>query len=190
LCLIIYEESANNELGTDWKTGYLVMYFRFAGEDRHKALQQLLGGEEFECEKEITWTGKSGITIIAHPDAIYKKDGALIELKSTESTRCRKSPYPHHEDQTKYYMAITGAPYVKLFYTVLGYRLEKFFYEYLVVWSYPNEPKEVLHKIERDAAELKHGIDMKDRKTHHFTRSASITCAAFRPGAIDTPGPG
>jgi hypothetical protein len=37
----------------------------------HRALEELLG-EEFECEKELTYVGSNGIPIKLTPDAIQK----------------------------------------------------------------------------------------------------------------------
>ena len=100
--------------------------YYWSGEYKQRALQELLGSDDFDCEKEVIWNG-GPVRIIAHPDAIYKKDGAVIEFKTTESTRVIKiksksteltesrsrstGPYPHQIKQIKAYMSILGTPY-------------------------------------------------------------------------------
>ena len=135
--------------------------YYFGGELKHRLLQELLG-DEFECEKEIVWTGKSGIKIIGHADAVYK-DGAVVEIKTTESTKVLKAPYEHHIKQLKNYMAILGAPYGKLFYMILGYpKVKDFFPEYSVFFDYRAEKEEILRELEEKAGELQKGIDLRD----------------------------
>ena len=41
-----------------------------------------MGDDEFECEKEIIWNG-----IVAHPDVIHEKSGAVVEFITTEDAR-------------------------------------------------------------------------------------------------------
>jgi hypothetical protein len=54
------------------------------GELFHNQLGGLLG-QEFICEQKIAWTGpKTGIKVIAHPDAIWLKDGAKIPIEISE----------------------------------------------------------------------------------------------------------
>ena len=147
-----------------------IKYF-YAGEEKHRNLQALLG--DWECEKEIVWNGGStfAVPIVAHPDAVYRQeDGTIVvaEIKTTESTRVSKQattkgPYPHHIKQLKAYMAILGAQYGKLLYMILGYpNVKEYFPEYLVTFQYADEKKEILQKLKVDAAELQHGIDSKN----------------------------
>lgn len=119
-------------------------------------------GDEFECGKEVVWNGP--VPVIGHPDAIHKNDGAVIEFKTTESTRViKEGPYSYHIAQTKAYMTLLNAPYSKILYLILGYpNVKEYFPEYLVTFSYKNEPRAILTKLEADAAELQRAIDQKD----------------------------
>ena len=42
----------------------------------------------------------------AHPDMIHKESGAVVELKTTNSTKVMKEPYSSHLKQLKTYMNI------------------------------------------------------------------------------------
>jgi len=55
--------------------------FLLGGQLGHLRHREILGEDDFEFEKEIVYTGKSGITIVGHPDAIHKESGAIIEFK-------------------------------------------------------------------------------------------------------------
>jgi len=87
--------------------------YLFGGKIKHLVLEELLEFTgEFEIEKEIVWTGKSGITLVGHADLVHKETRAVIELKTNESTRVLKEgPYEHHLSQIKSYMSMTDAPY-------------------------------------------------------------------------------
>lgn len=56
-------------------------------------------------------------------------------------------------------MAILGARYGVLFYMIIGYtkQIKDYFVEYL--GDYPNEPHNIIRRLEADAAELQRGID-------------------------------
>jgi hypothetical protein len=47
---------------------------------------------------------------------------------------------------------------------IVGYskQISDYFPEYLVLWDYPNEPRDILTKLEADAAELQRGTDEKN----------------------------
>jgi hypothetical protein len=141
-----------------------IKYF-MGGEWKHRALQELLG-DEYDCEKEIIWEGKSGIKIVGHADAVHKQTGVVVEFKTTESTKVTQAPYIHHVNQTSAYMSILNAQYGKILYMVLGYprasQIETYFPEYLITFDYANQKREILDKLERDALELQAGIDAKD----------------------------
>lgn len=147
-----------------------IKYFH-QGIMKHQLLQDLLGKEEFEIEKEIVYTCKNGLKIIAHPDLIYKKDGAVVEIKTTESMTCQTKYYKHHADQAKIYLAMLGAPYSVLLYVILGYTKEagtNYFPEYILTCS-TNERREILEKLELDATELQKGLDERDpSKVRHI----------------------
>jgi hypothetical protein len=140
-----------------------IKYFH-GGIRKHQLLQELLGEDEFEIEKEIVWTSPKGIQIVGHADLIHKETGVIIELKTTESTRVLKEgPYEHHLSQLKAYLAITGSSYGKLLYMILGYpKAANYFPEYLVLWSYRAERAEILERLEKDAIELERGILERD----------------------------
>jgi CRISPR/Cas system-associated exonuclease Cas4 (RecB family) len=152
----------------------------YAGEEKHRNLQSLLG-EDFMCEREFVYRTPKGIEIIAHPDAIYKKDGAIVEIKTSESMRPLKEAYPYHIEQLRAYMAILGTiepelgSYGKLIYMILGYprtsQIETFFPEYLITFDYTSQRREILEKLEADAIELQAGIDTKDpSKVGHIAK--------------------
>ena len=92
------------------------------------------------------------------------RDRAVVEFKTTESTRVLKEPYEHHVKQLKFYMSVLGSPYGKLLYMLLGYsnKIENYFPEYLILFNYKRERDEILHEIETKAVELQNGIDHKD----------------------------
>ena len=91
-------------------------------------------------EKEIVWT-RGGIDIIGHPDAIWKQDHVIVEVKSTTSVGVLKKPFKNHVHQISAYIAMTGAPYGKLFYIILGQPdVKNPFPEYLI--SLTNEERE------------------------------------------------
>jgi PD-(D/E)XK nuclease superfamily len=133
------------------------------GEQRHRELQNLLG-KDFEIEKEVIWTGESGIKIVGHIDAYHKETGAVVELKTTESTKVLKEgPYPYHIAQAKMYMSMVNAPYAKIFYNILGYpKVDNYFPEFLITFDYRAERDEILQRIEKEALELNNGIKSKD----------------------------
>ncbi len=162
LCLrrTAFQRLDRNPPTTDLKK---IKYFH-QGIMKHQLLQDLLGKEEFEIEKEIVYTCKNGLKIIAHPDLIYKKDGAVIEIKTTESTSCQTKYYKHHADQAKAYVAMLGARYAVLLYIILGYTKEagtNYFPEYILKVS-EDERRKILEKLERDATELQRGLDERD----------------------------
>jgi hypothetical protein len=138
-----------------------IKYF-MSGEIKHLYLQELLG-DEFECEKEVVWTSSKGIAVIAHPNAIHKDTGVVVEFKTTESIHVTKEPYVHHIKQLKNYMAIKNTSYGKLLYVILGSTREvkDYFPEYLVTFE-PGEREKVLQDLEADAAELRYGIDSRN----------------------------
>ena len=136
-----------------------LMYF-FGGQSLHRGIAEILG-DEFEYEKEIVWNGDGGIDIIGHPDAIWKQDHVIVEVKSTTSAGVLKKPFKNHVRQISAYIAMTGAPYGKLFYIILGQPdIKNPFQEYLI--SLTNEEREkILTDLENDALELQRGIDSK-----------------------------
>ena len=138
----------------------------------HRSLQELLGEDEFKFEKEIVWNG-GPVPIRDHPDAIHKESGTVIEFKTTESTRIlEEGPYPHHLRQLKSYMSILDAAVGKLSYILMGYfkGLKEYFPEHLVTLE-ENEKKEILSKLERDAAELQYGIAVgRPELVQHITK--------------------
>jgi hypothetical protein len=137
---------------------------------KHRALQNLLGDEDFICEQEHIYVCKDGTKVIAHPDVIYKYKSynnsceAIVEIKTTESRRVIKEPYQHHITQTKMYMSILNASYGVILYMLLGYsnKVTNYFPEHLVLFSYAREKQEILDKLERDAINLRYGLDHKD----------------------------
>jgi len=95
------------------------------GEWKHRALQELLGMEEFSCEEEIIWND-----IIAHPDAIWRPGDiptAIIEIKTTNSVGVSRKCYDSHIKQLKNYLSIMDLNYGKIFYMYLGTNLDEVF---------------------------------------------------------------
>jgi hypothetical protein len=131
-------------------------------ESCHRAIQAILGTEEYDHEKPITWTSKKGVRIHATPDVVHKASGVIFELKTTSATRVMKQAYSNHIEQLKIYLALLNAPYGKLFYIVLGSGTDdSYFKEYLVELK-PGERQKILAKLERDAEEFQRGIREKN----------------------------
>jgi hypothetical protein len=81
------------------------------GIETHRLIQELLGSEEWDVEKEFIFKD-GGINIIAHPDLIHKKTGVIGEIKT--STKMIKQPYPI------------------LYFTIVKYKSIKELHHYLV----------------------------------------------------------
>lgn len=135
------------------------------GEEKHKEYQALLNidKEEFACEREFIHNN----LLVAHPDVISLEDGAIIEIKTTETDSVLDKPHLGNVRQLKAYLAIVGAPYGKLFYTILGKfkrggkDLPTFFPEYMYTLK-PGEREEILQQLEDKAEMLLAGINLRD----------------------------
>jgi CRISPR/Cas system-associated exonuclease Cas4 (RecB family) len=148
------------------------LHFWIGGTIRHLNVQELLG-PDFEYEKEITYTCKNGITIVGHCDAVYK-DGAIIELKTTGSSKVGHEPYQYHILQLAMYMAILNVPQGILLYLIQGSEnnIKDYFPEYHLTMDEPQR-RSILKKIEMLATELQMSMDKKDANlvSHHVANN-------------------
>lgn len=71
-----------------------IKYF-LGGEIKHIQIQALLGGD-WQCEQEVIYTTKSGVKLVAHPDAVWRKQDLVLEIKSTESAKVGHEPHSYH----------------------------------------------------------------------------------------------
>jgi len=102
---------------------------------------------------------------------VHKESGAVVELKTTNSTKVMKEPYSSHLKQLKTYMSILkdiaveppeASDYGKLFYIFLrSDSSNNCFIEYLVTLD-ANERKQILENLEQGALELQRGINSKN----------------------------
>jgi CRISPR/Cas system-associated exonuclease Cas4 (RecB family) len=127
-----------------------LMYF-CSGEFEHQKLESILG-PDYDCEREIIHNG-----IVFHPDAIYRPDNAVIEIKTARTDSVVKEPKETHIRQLKYYMAALNAPYGILQYIILN-KYENMFPSHFVTFKDDRERQEILDKLERDSLELEGGI--------------------------------
>jgi hypothetical protein len=140
------------------------------GEATHRYIQSLLGSEEFYHEKEVIWTSKTGIRLIAHPDIIERKTGVVIELKTSTSTAIFRAPFNSHLKQLRTYCAITGARAGVLLYIILGKEGspdKEFFKEYHLKIS-DRERSLILEKLEQDITELSRGFKLGPESVRHI----------------------
>jgi hypothetical protein len=58
---------------------------------------------------------------------------------------------------------------------VVGYskQIKDYFVEYLIRWDYANERRDIIQRLEADAAELQRGIDEKIQPSYHILRKRS-----------------
>jgi hypothetical protein len=115
------------------------LMYLLGGQLLHRQIADILG-PDFEYEKEIIWD-RGGISITAHPDAIWKQDHVIVEIKTTTSAGVLRKPFKNHLRQISAYISMTGAPYGKLFYIILGQpNIKDPFPEYLITLT--NEERE------------------------------------------------
>lgn len=63
-------------LDLDFKINQRSVRYYLLGEAQHRYLQEVLGNEDYEYEKEIVYTCKTGLKVVGHCD-IVTKDGTL-----------------------------------------------------------------------------------------------------------------
>jgi len=107
----------------------------------------------------------------------------VIEVKTSESMNVTRQPYKNHTNQILYYMAITNAPYGKIFYILIGHpELDNCFYEYLVKFNHENHREEILKKLEGWAAELAYAIDSRNPAlAEHAANDRNYIGRLYRP---------
>jgi hypothetical protein len=110
---------------------------------------------EYEHEKEIKWTGPSGVTIIGQVDIYNKSSKTVIELKTTSA---KDLPIVAHLRQIKTYQALLDSPLGILIYIRLGEKYDKCFVEYYSTWAYDGEKEAILDRLDKDASELHKGF--------------------------------
>jgi hypothetical protein len=139
----------------------------------HQYIENLLGNEEFESEKEIIWTSPSGVKLVAHPDMIHKSTKTIIEFKTSTAIAVMKTPYSSHLRQLKTYMAILNSQNGVLMYILLNSETPskdgRYFQEYHVTCG-PDERRYILDKLDKDTLELQRGFESRDpsRVRHIF----------------------
>jgi hypothetical protein len=137
----------------------------------HEYIQRLLGDEEYEHEKEISYTGASGVTIKGHVDIYAKNSNMVIEIKTTPA---KDLHIAFHVKQLKTYQAMLDSPMGILIYIRLGEKFEKCFVEYHSTWAHANERKSILERLDRDASEFAEGFTSGDpSKVSHIAYDKS-----------------
>jgi CRISPR/Cas system-associated exonuclease Cas4 (RecB family) len=111
----------------------------------HEKLEKLLGPNSI-CEQPIKWVGKTGITVIATPDAVFvdPKTGGriLVEVKTTNSRLIMMEDEPSfiHKKQLYQYMNILGVKKGIILYIFLDNKIEEPFRQHIVTFQYDNQP--------------------------------------------------
>jgi hypothetical protein len=134
------------------------------GAAAHQYIENLLGNEEFESEKEIIRTSPSGVKLIAHPDMIHRPTNTIVEFKTSTAIAVMKTPYSSHLRQLKTYMAILNSQNGILLYILLNSESSKdgkYFQEYHITIS-PNERQYILNRLDNQAQELQKGFELAD----------------------------
>jgi hypothetical protein len=136
----------------------------------HQYIENLLGNEEFESEKEIIWTSPSGVKLVAHPDMIHKLTNTIIEFKTSTALAVMNVPYSSHLRQLKTHMALLSAHSGVLLYIQLSKEGDggQYFQEYHITIS-PNERQYILDRLDKQAQELQKGFQLSDpSKVRHI----------------------
>lgn len=137
-------------------TTMLELNFFTSGRAIHDAIQILAAseGDRFEIEKEVFYEG-----IVAHIDLFDKKNNIPIECKSMR-TKAVKEPKPHHVEQLKCYMAMTGATKGIILYQLLMHFDNEPFAEFVVEMT-EKQIQEQLVKMKSTAENFRVNLEQK-----------------------------
>jgi hypothetical protein len=131
------------------------LYDYVSGQAAHDVIERLfmIYPERFRSEKEIQYGNVKGKI-----DIYDRLANNILDVKTSKSQKILLKPFKFHEEQIRYYMAISGSEEGQII-----YQMEKFG-KYL---SFPicmtdQERMNQLEKLEYEAGLLQKAIDMKD----------------------------
>lgn len=133
------------------------------GASIHALAQELLG-EEFECEKEVSYTFPNGQKVVGHIDAFHKTTGTVVEIKTTNSVQVKDigGVYPYHLTQLRNYMSMMGSTSGILLYVIMDTPYLSDYMPQYVMTMTEEERRRTLRHMEADATELWEAVDKRD----------------------------
>ena len=135
--------------------------FFSSGRAIHESLQVLANRypDRFEIEKEVV-SNTNADAITGHIDLYDKIEGVPIEAKSMR-VKDITEPKPHHVDQLKAYMALTGSNHGILLYQLLLHFEDKPWREYHITMSLEERVKK-LNEMQLDVFKLQLAVTKRD----------------------------
>jgi hypothetical protein len=131
------------------------LYDYVCGQAAHDVIERLfmIYPERFRSEKEIQYANVKGKI-----DIYDRFANIIVDIKTSKSQKILLKPFKFHEEQLRYYMAISGSEEGHII-----YQMDKFGkYFSFPIYMTDKQRMNQLEKLEREAGLLQKAIDRKD----------------------------
>ena len=131
------------------------LYDYVSGQTAHEVIERLfmMYPERFRSEKEIQYGNVRGKI-----DIYDKLLNNVVDVKTSKSQKILLKPFKFHEEQVRYYLAISGSEQGQII-----YHMDKFGkYFVFPIYMTDKERMNQLEKLEHEAGLLQNAIDRRD----------------------------